>query len=260
MAAGAEVTGDAAIKEMETPVAVLDLPKATDASTEKPVENNFDSDSKEWADTEVNGGVKDSDLNSNGDSKSEMEVKEIVDILKKLKLNPQAKEFFPSSQHHGQMGIIKFAPDDKNLGNDSFPNNQRKRNNYNQNRKRISGRSFRAQREDSIRRTVYVSDIDHMVTEEQLAALFSGFGQVLDCRVCGDPHSRLRFAFVEFADEYSARAALSLCGAHLGFSPVTVLPSKTAILPVNPTFLPRAESAILALDCCGEILGSQRIR
>lgn len=25
--------------------------------------------------------------------------------------------------------------------------------------------------------------------------------QVVDCRVCGDPHSRLRFAFVEFADE-----------------------------------------------------------
>ena len=25
--------------------------------------------------------------------------------------------------------------------------------------------------------------------------------QVLDCRVCGDPYSHLRFAFVEFADE-----------------------------------------------------------
>ncbi|XP_075476714.1 polyadenylate-binding protein-interacting protein 9-like isoform X1 [Primulina tabacum] len=321
MAAGAEVNGDAASKEMETPVAVLDPPKATDASTEKSVENNVNSNSKECAETEVNGGVKDSALNSNGDSKSEMGVKELVDLLKKLKLNPLAKEFFPSSYYHGQMGIINFAPDDKNLGNDGFPNNQRKRNNYSQNR-RINGRSFRAQRDDSIRRTVYVSDIDHNVTEEQLAALFSGFGQVLDCRVCGDPHSRLRFAFVEFGDESStdsARAALSLCGTHLGFSPVTVLPSKTAILPVNPTFLPRseieremcaktvyctnidkkvsqidvkvffeircgevsrlrllgdhmhstrmafvefsmAESAILALECCGEILGSQRIR
>lgn len=25
--------------------------------------------------------------------------------------------------------------------------------------------------------------------------------QVMDCRVCGDPHSRLRFAFVEFSSE-----------------------------------------------------------
>lgn len=27
------------------------------------------------------------------------------------------------------------------------------------------------------------------------------FSKVVDCRVCGDPHSVLRFAFVEFADE-----------------------------------------------------------
>lgn len=29
----------------------------------------------------------------------------------------------------------------------------------------MGGRAYRAQREDSIRRTVYVSDIDHNVTE-----------------------------------------------------------------------------------------------
>jgi hypothetical protein len=107
--------------------------------------------------------------------------------------------------------------------------------------------------------------------------------KVIDCRICGDPHSVLRFAFVEFADErkflscksYSlqsftspkntwahthtnnyfstyfiilimefmstdgARAALNLGGTVLGYYPVRVLPSKTAILPVNPTFLPR---------------------
>ncbi|GAA0172059.1 RNA splicing factor [Lithospermum erythrorhizon] len=143
--------------------------------------------------------------------------------------------------------------------------------------------------------------------------------QVVDCRVCGDPHSRLRFAFVEFADEYSAKAALSLGRMNFGFTQLKVLPSKTAILPVNPTFLPRsederemcartvyctnidkkvtqadvknffetrcgevsrlrllgdqvhstriafvefvnAESAILALDRCGDTLGSQPIR
>ncbi|KAI7757255.1 hypothetical protein M8C21_002983 [Ambrosia artemisiifolia] len=76
--------------------------------------------------------------------------------------------------------------------------------------------SFRAQREGSIKRTVYVSDIEHNVTEEQLAALFTGYGHVLDCRICGDPHSRLRFPFVEFGDENSARATLNLGGTMLG--------------------------------------------
>ncbi|PKI53907.1 hypothetical protein CRG98_025701 [Punica granatum] len=98
-----------------------------------------------------------------------------------------------------------------------------------------------AQREEVIRRTVYVSDIDQPVTEEQLAALFNSCGQVVDCRVCGDPNSCLRFAFIEFTDEEGARVALNLSGTVLGFYPIRVLPSKTAIAPVNPTFLPRSD-------------------
>lgn len=98
------------------------------------------------------------------------------------------------------------------------------------------------------------------------------FLKVNDCRICGDPHSVLRFAFVEFANERkliftpwisfqtflwkeiyylilhaiwnvletdSARAALNLGGTMVGSYPIKVLPSKTAILPVNPTFLPK---------------------
>lgn len=49
-----------------------------------------------------------------------------------------------------------------------------------------------------------------------------------------------------FAD--GARAALSLGGTMLGFYPVRVLPSKTAILPVNPTFLPRVWVTLLYLS------------
>lgn len=92
-----------------------------------------------------------------------------------------------------------------------------------------------------MRRTVYVSDIDQHVTEQKLAEVFSNCGQVVDCRICGDPHSVLRFAFIEFADDAGARAALTLGGTMLGYYPVRVLPSKTAILPVNPKFLPRTE-------------------
>lgn len=177
-------------------------------------------------------------------SESEFTVQKLVDMF--TKLNPLAKEFFPSyyhqhTDHHFSVFNNNFADYNKKSANDNFNNNRRRRNNFNQGRKRLSGRAFRAQREDSVRRTVYVSDIDQNITEERLAGLFSSCGQVVDCRVCGDPHSVLRFAFVEFADEHGARAALNLGGTMLGYYPVRVLPSKTAILPVNPTFLPRSE-------------------
>jgi hypothetical protein len=42
-----------------------------------------------------------------------------------------------------------------------------------------------------------------------------------------------------------ARAALNLSGTVLRYYPVRVLPSKTAIAPVNPTFLPRECSIII---------------
>ncbi|ERN06712.1 polyadenylate-binding protein-interacting protein 11 [Amborella trichopoda] len=175
-----------------------------------------------------------------GDSKSEFnrDMRELVDLLSKL--NPSAEEFFPSSVTNRQYSN-DLNDNNEDLGNDGSMNHRRRKNIYSQGRRRLNGRALRAQRDDSIRKTVYVSDIDQNVTEEQLAALFINCGQVVDCRVCGDPNSVLRFAFIEFATEQGAKAALNLNGTMLGFYPVRVLPSKTAILPVNPTFLPRSE-------------------
>ncbi|XP_010919930.1 polyadenylate-binding protein-interacting protein 9 [Elaeis guineensis] len=204
------------------------------------------------------------------------DVRELVDLLSKL--NPSAKEFIPSSyasvghtasnaaagpaaggrRPNGRLSAdapVFLASSDyygraivagnRDVGSGDGPyNNQqthRRKNNYSQGRRRFNDRVQRAQKEDCIRRTVYVADIDLHVTEEQLAALFGSCGKVLDCRICGDPHSFLRFAFIEFANEYGARAALNLGGTMLGYYPVRVLPSKTAILPVNPTFLPQSE-------------------
>ncbi|EFJ23027.1 hypothetical protein SELMODRAFT_56081, partial [Selaginella moellendorffii] len=175
-------------------------------------------------------------------------MRELEDLLKKL--NPLAKEFVPPSPTtQGDLEVLLetkaffvlatfsfFAGSDRKLG--LFLVQQ---NGYNTGKKRYNNRQSKAQREECIRRTVYVSDIDQQVTEEQLAALFINCGQVIDCRVCGDPNSVLRFAFVEFTDEEGARQALNLAGTMLGFYPVRVLPSKTAIVPVNPTFLPRSE-------------------
>lgn len=191
------------------------------------VENQDDIDSNE--------GFKNSELKS---EIKEFNVQKLVDMF--TKLNPLAKEFFPSTFYNQTKKSVDNFGAEKESG-DENANFRRRRNIYNQGRRRLSGRAFRAQREDSIRRTVYVSDIDHNITEERLAGLFSSCGEVVDCRVCGDPHSVLRFAFVEFANEEGARDALNLAGTMLGFYPVRVLPSKTAILPVNPTFLPRSE-------------------
>ncbi|XP_024006018.1 polyadenylate-binding protein-interacting protein 8 [Eutrema salsugineum] len=203
----------------------------------------------------IGGGIEKSLMtDSKPVSESDIKPEPEFDQMKKLvamfkKLNPEAKEFFPSyKKNNHSLSSGDFAIAKKHSGEEFYGDNKkdginrRRRTSFNQGRKvRLTGRASKAQREDSIRRTVYVSDIDQSVTEEILAGLFSSYGQVVDCRICGDPNSVLRFAFVEFSDDQGARAALSVGGTMIGYYPVRVLPSKTAILPVNPTFLPRSE-------------------
>ncbi|GJY74594.1 polyadenylate-binding protein-interacting protein 12-like protein isoform X1 [Tanacetum coccineum] len=207
--------------------------------------------------------------NDGGDHVKEGFKKEMRDLAEMLsKLNPMAEEFVPPSlsnnfyNNNSINGLNPIllppppagAPFGYSVVNDflmqtnqaPFANMngvspRRNKGNFNHGRRRMNNRTNMAQREDVIRRTVHVSDIDQQVTEEQLAALFINCGQVVDCRICGDPNSVLRFAFIEFTDEEGARNALSLAGTMLGYYPVRVLPSKTAIAPVNPTFLPRSE-------------------
>nr|GEV23707.1 polyadenylate-binding protein-interacting protein 12-like isoform X1 [Tanacetum cinerariifolium] len=273
----------------------------------------------------VNGHHENNGVNGNGGFKKEM--RDLEEMLSKL--NPMAEEFVPGGNngymmrggmvqvqlppgggaHFGYAAVHDFLRQANNVGfvsgngvgfvNGNGVNNGRKKGNFGNGKRRMNSRTNMAQREDAIKRTVHVSDIDQQVTEEQLAALFINCGQVVDCRVCGDPNSVLRFAFIEFTDEEGARNALSLAGTMLGYYPVRVLPSKTAIAPVNPTFLPRvtqadvklffeslcgevyrlrllgdyhhssriafvefvmAESAIAALNCSGAVLGSLPIR
>ncbi|KAG6633841.1 hypothetical protein I3843_12G075900 [Carya illinoinensis] len=187
--------------------------------------------------------ARNGDAMTGGGESFNRDLRELQELFSKL--NPMAKEFVPPSLiglndgfHANNLAMYG------NNGNEFINGNagrRSQRKNYNQGKRRPNTRTGLAQREESIRRTVYVSDIDQQVTEEQLAALFINCGMVVDCRICGDPNSVLRFAFIEFTDEESARAALDLSGTMLGFYPVRVLPSKTAIAPVNPTFLPRTE-------------------
>ncbi|XP_010267390.1 PREDICTED: polyadenylate-binding protein-interacting protein 12-like isoform X2 [Nelumbo nucifera] len=166
------------------------------------------------------------DLQRNGevDEGYKQDIRDLEELLSKL--NPMAEEFVPPSLvNHGSGGGLHtnsfLMPNNTVNGNANGNAGRRKKNNYSQGKRRMNSRTSMAQREEVIRRTVYVSDIDQQVTEEQLAALFINCGQ--------------------FTDEEGARAALSLAGTMLGYYPVRVLPSKTAIAPVNPTFLPRSE-------------------
>ncbi|CAL9104543.1 unnamed protein product [Musa textilis] len=186
---------------------------------------------------------------------SKRELRDLEDLLSKL--NPMAEEFVPPSiagnrqaAFDGASGVAFGgglyangfgASQDFETGGANGDDGSRKKNGFGQAKRRMNNRTSLAQREEVIRRTVYVADIDHQVTEEDLAALFINCGQVVDCRMCGDPKTVLRFAFIEFTDEEGARTALNLSGTMLGFYPVRVLPSKTAIAPVNPTFLPRSD-------------------
>ena len=49
------------------------------------------------------------------------------------------------------------------------------------------------------------------VTESQLAEVFSDCGTVLDCRICGDPNSAMRFAFIEFEELEEAHKVRGVC-------------------------------------------------
>lgn len=93
MAAGAEVCGEAAVLEMDSPAAAAAAVEPSSPKIEIPTCGN-----------EVENCVKDSGLNPDMDAKSELQMKEIVNMLKKLELNPLAKEFFPSSYHQSHNG------------------------------------------------------------------------------------------------------------------------------------------------------------
>ncbi|KAG6403244.1 hypothetical protein SASPL_135461 [Salvia splendens] len=202
-----------------------------------------------------NGGTSEKKMDGEDDDGGEGFKRDMRDLEEMLsKLNPMAKEFVPPSlrlrctngfvmkqQVNSGVPTANSFRRFMDLLKPELSGYEEKKNGFVNGKRRMNSRTSMAQREDVIRRTVYVSDIDHQVTEEQLAALFIGCGQVVDCRVCGDPNSVLRFAFIEFTDEEGARNALSLAGTMLGYYPVKVLPSKTAIAPVNPTFLPRSE-------------------
>ena len=92
--------------------------------------------------------------------------------------------------------------------------------------------------------SVHVRGVATSVSESTLARIFAGCGRVIDCRLSGWDRSRYRFAFVAFTSEGEVERALGLDGLVLEGSEIRVQRSKTAIIPVNPDFLPRSEAEL----------------
>ena len=151
------------------------------------------------------------------------------------KLDPRAPAFVPASR--GRPPPLAAGPRGRGPGRRRAGNGRRPP------RGQAGGGGPRTN-EGNIRRTVYICDIDQAVTEELLGAVFGECGATVDVRVCGDPNSAnaMRFAFIEFEEEAGARSALNKNGTVLGLYPLRVLPSRTAIVPVNTTYLPQSQS------------------
>ena len=107
-------------------------------------------------------------------------------------------------------------------------------------RRRAGGRAPRAgSRAAASLHTVHVRDVPVSATERDVAAAFEACGPVADCRLCSDPQSGARYAFVAFPTKAGARAALSKSGSEIGGHPVRVVLSRTSVIPVNPSLLPQ---------------------
>ncbi|CAL8469306.1 g8847 [Coccomyxa elongata] len=174
------------------------------------------------------------------DSPSELD-EYLTATMERLRLNPMAKEFVPPGKGYPK-SWQGFPSQKQNVagpiygGNSQDPWNRQPR----PRRKAALQKQFGG----NVRRTIYICDVDQQVTEASLADVFKDTGRVVDCRVCGDPNSAMRFAFIEFAEEAAVQQAIKLNGVMLGKFPIRVMPSKTAIVPVNTSFLPRTQEEL----------------
>ncbi|KAI6661057.1 Splicing regulatory glutamine/lysine-rich protein 1-like [Oopsacas minuta] len=91
--------------------------------------------------------------------------------------------------------------------------------------------------QDEIRRTIYVGNLAHETTAEQVMKFFVGCGEIKFVRMAGDQSQASRFAFLEFTDPNSITQAIQMNGAIFGDRPLKVNHSKKAIVKPNNALL-----------------------
>ncbi|KAG0458022.1 hypothetical protein HPP92_023179 [Vanilla planifolia] len=88
-------------------------------------------------------------------------------------------------------------------------------------------------------RTVYCTNIDKKVTQTEVKQFFQQVcGEVSRLRLLGDNLHSTRIAFVEFLQAESAILALNCSGMVLGTLPIRISPSKTPVRPRLPRVAP----------------------
>ncbi|KMZ74655.1 hypothetical protein ZOSMA_123G00030 [Zostera marina] len=171
-----------------------------------------------------------------------------ITVLPISKLNPLAEEFVPQRiirWNFGKVVVSNVAGSSTSVG-------------LSDHRRRTNSRTSLAQHKERIKMTIYVCDIDLHISEDYLASMFSKCGPVVDCRICIDPSSIRRIAFIEFTDEVGTAAALAMSGtivAQLKLLGDGKFPTRIAFIEFV-----MAESAVAALNCSGVMLGHCSIR
>uniref|UniRef100_A0A0A9D9X1 RRM domain-containing protein n=1 Tax=Arundo donax TaxID=35708 RepID=A0A0A9D9X1_ARUDO len=88
---------------------------------------------------------------------------------------------------------------------------------------------------EMVSRTVYCTNIDKKVAEDEVKQFFEeSCGEVSRLRLLGDYVHSTCISFVEFVQADSAILALNCSGMVLGSLPVRVSPSKTPVRPRSP--------------------------
>lgn len=81
----------------------------------------------------------------------------------------------------------------------------------------------KAGKEDTLKKTLQVSNLSPLLTVDQLKQLFGYFGTVVDCTITDSKH----FAFIEYSKPEEATAALALNNMDVGGRPLNVEMAKS---------------------------------
>ncbi|CAN1146819.1 hypothetical protein LINPERHAP2_LOCUS15508 [Linum perenne] len=97
-----------------------------------------------------------------------------------------------------------------------------------QSTKDASGPSDRSRQDETLKKTLQVSNLSPLLTVEQLRQLFSFCGTVVDCAITDSKH----FAYIEYSKPEEATAALALNNMDVAGRPLNVVMAKS--LPQKP--------------------------
>ncbi|KAK8703668.1 hypothetical protein V6N13_047317 [Hibiscus sabdariffa] len=107
----------------------------------------------------------------------------------------------------------------------------------------------KAAKGDSLKKTLQVSNLNPLLTVEQLKQLFSFCGTVVECTITDSKH----FAYIEYSKPEEATAALALNNMDIGGRPLNVemaktLPPKPAISSMTSSSLPLMMQQAVAMQ------------